>query len=47
MQIEGCGTWNQLLLECNPGQFSFILHAASDTLSMVVNMQIAALAHSL
>jgi len=34
MQIESCETWNRLLLECNLGQFSFILHAASDILSI-------------
>jgi len=41
MQIErisvSCGSWNRLLLGCNPGQFSFILRAASDTLPTAVN----------
>jgi len=33
VQLETCcGSWNRLLLGCHPGQFSFILHAASDTL---------------
>ena len=36
---SGCGTWNRLLLGCNPGQFSFILRAASDTLPTAVNLQ--------
>ena len=34
-----CGTWNRLLLGCHPGQFSFILLAASDTLPTAVNLQ--------
>jgi len=34
-----CGTWNRLLLGCPPGQFSFILRAASDTLPTAVNLQ--------
>jgi len=34
-----CGTWNRLMLGCNPGQFSFILRAASDTLPTAVNLQ--------
>ena len=34
-----CGTWNRLLLGCHPGQFSFILRAASDTLLTAVNLQ--------
>jgi len=34
-----CGTWNRLLLGCNPGHFSFILRAASDTLPTAVNLQ--------
>ena len=33
------GTWNRLLFGCNTGQFSFILHAASDTLPAAVNLQ--------
>ena len=35
---SGCGTWNRLLLGCNPGQFSFILRAASDTLPTAMNL---------
>ena len=34
-----CGSWNRLLLGCHPGQFSFILRAASDTLPTAVNLQ--------
>jgi len=34
-----CGSWNRLLLGCHPGQFSFILRAASDTLLTAVNLQ--------
>ena len=34
-----CGTWNRLLLGCNPGQLFFILRAASDTLPTLVNLQ--------
>jgi len=34
-----CGTWNRLMLGCHPGQFSFILHAASDTLPMAMNLR--------
>ena len=34
-----CGTWNRLLVGCNPGQFSFILRATSDTLPTPVNLQ--------
>ena len=34
-----CGSWNRLLLGCHPGQFSFILHATSDTLPTAVNLQ--------
>ena len=36
---SGCGTWNRLLVGCNPGQFSFILRAASGTLLTAVNLQ--------
>ena len=36
---SSCQTWNRLLLGCNQGQFSFILHAASDTLPTAVNLQ--------
>jgi len=36
---SGCRTWNRLLLGCNPGQFSFILRAASDTLPTSVNLK--------
>jgi len=36
---SSCETWNKLLLGCNPGQFSFILRAASDTLPTAVNFQ--------
>ena len=32
-------TWYRLLLSCNPGHFSFILCAASDTLPTAVNLQ--------
>ena len=40
MSLESsCGSWNRLLLGCNPGQFSFILRAASDTLPTAVNLQ--------
>ena len=34
-----CGTWNRLLLGCNPGHISFVLRAASDTLPTAVNLQ--------
>ena len=34
-----CGTWNRLMLGCHPGQFLFILRAASDTLPTAVNLQ--------
>ena len=34
-----CGTWNRLLLGCNPGHFSFILRAASDTLPTAVHLR--------
>ena len=34
-----CGTWNRLLLGCNPGHISFVLRAASDTLPIAVNLQ--------
>ena len=34
-----CGTWNRLLLGCNPGHISFVLQAASDTLPTAVNLQ--------
>ena len=34
-----CGTWNRLLLGCNPGHISFILRAASDILPTAVNLQ--------
>ena len=34
-----CGTWNRLMLGCHPGQLSFILRAASDTLPTAVNLQ--------
>ena len=34
-----CGTWNRLMLGCHPGQFSFILRAASDTLPTAVNLK--------
>ena len=36
---SGCRTWNRLLLGCNPGQMSFILCAASDTLPTSVNLK--------
>ena len=36
---SSCGTGNRLLLGCNTGQFSFILHAVSDTLPAAVNLQ--------
>jgi len=36
---SSCSTWNRLLLGCNPGQFSFILCAASDTLPTPVNLK--------
>jgi len=40
VQLETCcGSWNRLLLGCHPGQFSFILRAASDTLPTAVNLQ--------
>ena len=40
MTLESCcRTWNQLLLGCNPGQLSFILHATSDTLPTSVNLK--------
>ena len=34
-----CGTWNRLLLGCNPGHISFVLRVASDTLPTAVNLQ--------
>ena len=38
--LEACyGTWNSLMLGCHPGQLSFILHVASDTLPTAVNLQ--------
>jgi len=36
---SSCRTWNRLLLGCNPGQFSFILCAAFDTLPTSVNLK--------
>ena len=36
---SGCRTWNRSLLGCNPGQLSFILCAASDTLPTSVNLK--------
>ena len=37
---SGCRTWNRLLLlGCNPGQLSFVLCAASDTLPISVDLK--------
>ena len=36
---DSLSSWNDLLLGCNPGQFSFILYAASYALPMAVNLQ--------
>jgi len=37
---DSCKTWNQLLSGFHPGQLSFLLHAASDTLPTAVNLQL-------
>ena len=36
---ESCKTWNRLLSGFHPGQLSFLLRAASDTLPTAVNLQ--------
>ena len=37
-----CRTWHQLLSSLHPGQLSFLLRAASDTLSTAMNLQCSA-----
>ena len=40
MELENsCKTWNRLLSGFHPGQLSFLLRAASDTLPTAVNLQ--------
>ena len=39
MLESSCKTWNRLLKGFHPGQLSFLLHAASDTLPTAVNLQ--------
>ena len=36
---DSCKTWNRLIAGFNPGQLSFLLRAASDTLPTAVNLR--------